>query len=473
VRVVFAASEAVPFCKTGGLADVAGSLPAALAERGISITLFVPYYREVRVSFPDVKCVGEISVPIGEESVSARLLRLGDTIFVDCPQFFDRDGLYGDEEGEHPDNDDRFAFFARSILEGSRTLFKSVEVFHTHDWQTGLLPLFLKTLYAADPVIGKAAVVSTIHNLAFQGNFQKDRVPRFGLPWSVFTQDGAEFYDQLSFLKSSLVWADKINTVSPTYAEEIKTTEFGCGLDGALVARSEDLSGILNGIDIEYWNPESDDHLGERYGVDDFVEGKKACKRALQKETGLDEDPSGCLFASVTRISHQKGLDLALDPLERRIEKGDQFVLLGQGDAALLSRYESFASHYPGRVHLHATFDEPFAHRVYAGADAFLMPSRFEPCGLGQMIAMRYGTLPIAVATGGLADTVSPHGFLAARAERGSVSGVIEAASKAFGKKSAWRARVREAMRAEFSWRASAQQYETLYRDAAHVAATR
>ncbi|PCI40566.1 MAG: glycogen synthase GlgA [Elusimicrobia bacterium] len=466
MRVVFAASEAVPFCKTGGLADVAGSLPQALGERGVAVTLFLPYYREVRERFPDGEAVGMISVPIGKQSVSARLLRSGDTVFIDCPQYFDRVGLYGDEEGEHPDNDDRFGFFARSVLEGARVLFDSVDVFHVHDWQTGLLPLVLKTLYAEDPVIGNAAVVQTVHNLAFQGNFPKDRVSRFGLPWSVFTAEGAEFYDQLSFLKSGLVWADRINTVSPTYAREITTTNFGCGLDGVLIARKGNLSGILNGIDVDTWNPQTDEHLVRRYGRSDFVEGKAACKAALQRETGLEANASACLFASVTRVSQQKGLDLVLDALEKRVAKGDQFVLLGKGDVALLSPYRKFRDRYPDRVHLHETFDESFAHQVYAGADAFVMPSRFEPCGLGQMIAMRYGTLPIGVATGGLADTVRPHGFLAARAERRSVAGVIGAARRAFEKKSAWQARIRDAMGVDFSWKRSAKLYEALYNTA-------
>ncbi len=470
MRVVLAASEGVPFCKTGGLADVVGALPKALGDRDISVSTFLPYYRVIREGFPAPSPVGNVSVEIDGKSVAARLLQSDGFVFIDCPRFFDRDGLYGDDEGEHPDNDDRFAFFARAVLEGARLLFDSVDVFHVHDWQAGLLPLFLKSLYVDDPVIGNAATVATIHNLAFQGNYPKDRVARYGLPWSVFTSEGVEFYDQLSFLKAALVWADRINAVSPTYAREITTTEFGSGFDGVLRARGGDLSGILNGIDVDVWNPSTDIHLSKTYGVKDFVEGKAVCKSALQKEAGLDQDPSACVFASVTRVSHQKGLDLVLDSLELRIKKGDQFVLLGQGDPSLLSRFKAFAQRYTGRVHLHDSFDEPFAHRIYAGADIFLMPSRFEPCGLGQMIAMRYGTLPIAVETGGLADTVRPHGFLAASPKRASIKGVVEAARKAFDKQSAWHARVREAMRTDFSWRVSAERYEALYRSAVDVA---
>lgn len=473
MKIVFAASEAVPFCKTGGLADVAGSLPESLRARGLSVTLFLPYYREMRESSRGAAQAGSVRVPVAGERVEARLLRFENAVFIDCPRYFDREGLYGDAEGEHPDNDDRFAFFSRAVLEGARALFDSVDVFHTHDWQTGLLPLFLKSHYADDPVIGRAASVATVHNLAFQGNFPKSGVERFGLPWSVFTAEGAEFYAQLSFLKAALVWADRVNAVSPTYAEEITTTEFGCGMDGVLRGRGPALSGILNGIDTAYWNPAADGSLVRPYGVDDFSEGKAACKAALQKEIGLNLDAAACLFASVTRVSHQKGLDLALRPLESRVAKGDQFVLLGAGDPALLAEFQGLSRRYPSRVHLHAAFDEGFAHRVYAGCDAFLMPSRFEPCGLGQMIAMRYGSLPVAVAVGGLADTVPPDGFLAARPEEDCIVGAIEAARAAFAEKTAWNARVRSAMLRDFSWRVSAERYESLYREAVDVAAAR
>lgn len=477
MTVVFAASEAVPYCKTGGLADVAGSLPAALSAAGEIVFSFLPYYRDARAAAGPVREAARISVDIGGEPVEGRVLEgraaAGRIFFIDAPRYFDREGLYGDADGEHPDNADRFAFFSRSVIEAARALFPKVDVFHAHDWQTAPIPLFLKTLYRGDPAVGRAGSLLTVHNLAFQGNFPKDCVPRFGLPWSVFTADGAEFYDQFSFVKAGLAFADRINAVSPQYAKEILTSEFGCGLDGFLRTRERDLSGILNGIDAAYWNPASDPHLPVRYGPENASEGKAACKAALQRACGFKEDPSACVFASISRVSHQKGLDLALEALEPRLAAGDRFVLLGRGDRELLGRFQRASARFPGRVHLHDAFDEPFAHRVYAGADIFLMPSRFEPCGLGQMIAMRYGTPPVGVSTGGLADTVLPHGFLAPRPTGDSVGGTLEAARGAFGRKQAWSERVRGAMLADFSWSASASRYRSLYREAAGVAAAR
>ncbi|PIP83060.1 MAG: glycogen synthase GlgA [Elusimicrobia bacterium CG_4_9_14_3_um_filter_62_55] len=474
MNVVFAASEAVPFCKTGGLADVAGSLPQALRAGGERVSVFLPYYREAREAAGATREVGRFTVPLGGEPVEGRILEGGVkdacVYFIDAPRYFDRDGLYADAGGEHPDNADRFAFFSRAVIEAARVLMPKVDLFHAHDWQTAAIPLFLKTLYRDDPIVGRAGSLLTIHNLAFQGNFPKDCVLRFGLPWSVFTPEGVEFYDQFSFVKAGLAFADRINAVSPQYAREIASVEFGCGLDGLIRSRGSDVSGIINGIDAAYWDPKTDAHLPARYGPDEFQEGKAACKAALQRECGFDADPSACVFAAVSRVSHQKGLDLALGALEPRLAAGDRFVLVGRGDRELLSRFERAAARFPGRLHVHDAFDEPFAHRVYAGADIFLMPSRFEPCGLGQMIAMRYGTPPVAVATGGLADTVPPHGFLSLRAEVDSVSGVVEAARGAFSRPEAWSERVRSGMLADFSWDAPAERYRSLYREAAGVA---
>jgi starch synthase len=469
MQVVLAASEAVPFCKTGGLADVTGALARELARLGLRVTLFVPYYRAVRqADIPTEPLPGRVRVKLGGGELEARLLRAStgsaDALLVDCPELYDRDQLYMQAGADYEDNARRFAFFCRAVLEGSRLAGLKPDVFHCHDWQTGVLPVYLSTLYRSDPDLGGAATVFTIHNLAYQGSFASDSLAGLDLP-----SDGrVEHFGRFSYLKSGLAFSDVLNTVSPTYAEEIRTPERSLGLDAVLRERGDVLFGVLNGLEVDLWDPETDPHLPRRYGREDFAEGKSACKAVLQREAGLEPRPDALLVGSVSRLDAQKGIDLALDALPGILERGGQFVLVGNGDPAMERRASEFASRHPGRVHYRAEFDEPFAHRVYAASDAFLMPSRFEPCGLGQMIAMRYGAVPVSVRTGGLADTIGAEGFSIPQASAESVGAGLSSCLASFSAadRRQWEERVRAGMCRDFSWKAPAERYLGLYAEA-------
>ncbi len=467
MNVLFASSEAVPYCKTGGLADVAGALPNALASGGLaSPVLFVPYYRSVKKTGFSVNTLGTLKVPLGSRTIEARLLSSREggipAWLLDCPEFFDRAGIYGEGGADYPDSAERYAFFSRAAFEACRLEGLRPDILHANDWQTGLVPAFLKTHYGDDELFSGTGTVFTIHNMAYQGKFPREVLPGIGMPYSELHPDRLGFSDEVSWLKAGLAYAHVISTVSPTYAKEIQTPEFARGLEGIIRRRAGALHGILNGLDIGVWDPSKDKHLPRRYGPEDWREGKAACKAALQRETGLKDDPKALLVGTVSRMDPQKGLDLAVEAIPEVLRRGAQFVALGSGDPKLEKRFASFAEENSGKVHYRNTFDDPFARRIYAGCDLFLMPSRFEPCGLGQMIAMRYGALPVATATGGLADTVPPWGFLAERREADAVKSALMEAASLFGKP-AWGERVEAAMRSNFSWDRSAQRYLELY----------
>jgi starch synthase len=459
MKVAFAAAEAVPFCKTGGLADVAGALPQALRAIGIDVTLFIPYYQTVRERFPDAPVVAEIAPRIHGDLTPTLLRRVSDAILVDCPKYFDREGLYGVAGKDFPDNAERYALFAQATIEGALKLELQPEIFHCHDWQSGLIPAYLKAAK-----LGVASVF-TIHNLAYQGNFQPQALAMAGLPESMCTSDGLEFYEKVSYLKSGLAFADVINAVSPRYAQEIRTKDYGAGMDVLLRARDKDLFGILNGLDGETWNPQTDSALPMNYGADDAASGKAACKHAAQIEGGLTVSPEAMLVSMVTRLDRQKGIDIALTALSEIVGQGAQVILIGTGDAKLQAAAQKFAEAHPGRVCYRDTFDDPFARRTYAGSDVFLMPSLFEPCGLGQLIAMRYGALPVATRTGGLADTVEPSGWLADQPDATAIAVKLAEAKAAFARAD-WAGRVTAAMRRDFSWNNSAEKYKELYQTA-------
>lgn len=473
MNIVFAASEAVPYCKTGGLADVAGALPKALAAKGARVSLVTPYYREVRSGDFETESLGKVSVPFNGEVAAAEILRVPsegfDSFFIDCPRYFDRDGIYGPKGGGFEDNAARYAFFSRAVIEMTRFLKLGPDVFHCHDWHTALIPVYLSALYGEDAALSRAGTLLTIHNLAYQGSFGGEVLGPAGLAESAGALTILKHKNGVSYLKGGLGFADILNTVSPTYAREIQTEEYGCGLEGLLRERRGDLYGVLNGLDLEVWNPADDGALARTYRAGDAAMGKAECKAALQKECGFDVEPDALMAGSVTRLDHQKGLDLALKVLPALLEKGAQYVMVGTGDSKLKKGFAALEKKFPRRVHFHATFDDPFARRVYAGADVFLMPSRFEPCGLGQMIAMRYGTLPVGTRTGGLADTVSPHGFLADKARVPELARACEEAAETFSDKSQWRRRRRSAMEADFSWDRSADEYLGLYEKAQRV----
>lgn len=477
MKVLLAAGEAVPFCKTGGLADVVGALGQKLGAAGHDVCLFLPNYRAVEAPVLQGGLAYPLEVPLGGERIRAKLRymqwRAVSVYFIDHPPFYDREGLYGREGRDHPDNAQRFILFCRAVLEGSKAVGFKPDVVHAHDWQAGLLAAYLRKSYAADPFFSRTGCVFTIHNMAYQGNFPKGSLAAAGFGPEEFTPERLEYYGKFSFLKAGLVYADLLSTVSPSYAREIQTSaERGFGMEGLLRRRSSDLQGILNGIDTEIWDPGKDHRLPRTYGPRDFAEGKAACKKALQEECGLKAEPKTPLVAIVSRLDYQKGLDLAIAALEPRLGRL-QLAVLGTGDASLHEAFAALSRRRAGRVHFHSGFDDAFAHRLYAGADLFLMPSRFEPCGLGQMISMRYGCVPVASRTGGLSDTVfeeaapgrSANGFLAEPGDAEDLGRALDRALKAFAQPS-WARRVRSAMGGDFSWDKSVAAYLDLYRKA-------
>ena len=478
MKILVAASEAVPFCKTGGLADVVGALTHRLGGLGHDVCLFLPKYRAVRAASLEGGMAKTIKVPISGGFVDVGLSflhRRGVSVyFVDYPLYFDREGLYGNAGKDHEDNDRRFALFSRAVLEGAKAVGFKPDVIHAHDWQTGLVAAHLKRHYQDDPHFAGTRCVFTIHNMAYQGNFPRAALEAAGFGTADWSADGLEYYGQVSYLKAGLVHADKLTTVSEAYAREIQESpDRGFGFEGLLQRRSGDLHGILNGIDLEAWDPSRDAALKRRYGPDDAVAGKAACKEALQREFGLEIRGDRPLIGVVSRLDYQKGLDIALAALEPRLDRC-QLVMLGTGDPSLTEMYAALERRHAGSVHFHRSFDEPFAHRIYAAADLFLMPSRFEPCGLGQMIAMRYGAVPLASKTGGLSDTVleepregrPANGFLCAPGSGEELAEALDRALAAYGTP-AWDARVRAGLAADFSWDRSVERYLALFREAA------
>ncbi len=451
------ASEAAPFAKTGGLADVLGSLPPALARLGDEVAVILPFYRGI--SIPPAGPILTLPVQVGPHSYSVAVHEVVRHkvryLFADCPRLFDRPGIYGEGGADYPDNHIRFAVLCQAALGVARSIFRP-DVFHAHDWQAGLLPVYLRESLALDPTFFGVRCVLTIHNLGYQGNFPAAAIADLGLDRRLFHSEGLEFFGRLNFLKAGIVWADAVNAVSPTYAREIQTPEFGFGLDGLLRSRASKLTGILNGVDYEEWNPETDRNLPANYSARD-LSGKRACKLALLDEMGLPAEADRPLIGIISRFAHQKGMDLvaAIAPL------GDAaLVVLGSGEAALENSFQSLALAYPDRIAVRIGYNEGLAHRIEGGSDMFLMPSRYEPCGLNQIYSLRYGTVPVVRATGGLEDTVDEEtGFKF----RDDLTGAVAAALKEFQDRETWTARMRRGMAQDFSWDASAVEYQMLY----------
>ncbi len=480
LRILFVASEVEPFAKTGGLADVAGALPKALEALGHDVRVILPRYRGVERAAGTLRPVlPRVEVPVGARAVEGAVLegRAGKAIpvyFLAQDAYYDRPALYTTAEGDYPDNCERFVFFCRAVLAALPRLDWMPQVIHAHDWQTGLVPVYLETLYRDAAAYRDVATVFTIHNLAYQGLFWHYDLPMTGLGWDLFTPAGIEFYGKLNLLKGGLVFADVLTTVSPTYAKEIQTPEYGEGLDGVLRDRSADLVGILNGIDYEAWNPATDADIPKRYGPDD-LEGKATCKAVLREEMGLAEPARPApLVGVVSRLADQKGLDLVAAAVPAIVEAGGQLVLLGAGDERYEREFTELARTHPAAVAVKIGFNAGLARRIYAGSDAFLMPSRYEPCGLGQLISLRYGTIPIVRRTGGLADTIrewdgaagSGTGFVFDAHTPEACRAAVARALEVFDQPAAWQRLVRSAMAEDFSWEASAEQYVSCYRKA-------
>ncbi len=469
--VLMIGSEAVPFAKTGGLADVLGALPLSLSRLGWDVTLAVPRYRGVTGG----DLAERVSIAVGGEvfSVGFFVATIGDAahpvraVLVDAPELYDRTGLYAADDHDYADNARRFALLARAALEFSARRGLRPTVVHAHDWQAGLALVYLKTLYARHPVLGGTPSVFTIHNLAYQGLFDADWLPRLGLPPSLLSPDGLEFWGQISLLKGGINEADAITTVSPRYAEEIQTPEFGCGFEGVLHRRSADLVGILNGIDVDEWDPERDPRLPAPYSVRD-LSGKAIAKSEMLSRYGLPRDPAAMqrpVVGMISRMVDQKGLDLIAALAETLPTLGAAFVVLGTGDPKYQEFWRHLAANHPDRIGVRIGFDEPLAHLIEAGADMFMMPSHFEPCGLNQMYSLRYGTVPVVRGVGGLADTVRDGitGFVFQEYSSKALLKTLHRALAAFGDKPKWRALQLAGMNEDHSWDRSAREYVRIY----------
>jgi len=479
MKIAMIASEAIPFAKTGGLADVLGTLATALEPLGHHVTLLLPAYRcALRSEFSVRQLPLKLSVPIGdrEEDVTVLQTLIGkrvDVYLVRADHYFDREFLYGTPTEDYPDNAERFTFFNRAALEILRAY--PVDVVHAHDWQAALAIVFLKTQGARYPEIAAAKTLLTIHNLGFQGLFEQSQWQLLNLDDSFFTPRYLEFYGRINFLKGGLVFADKLTTVSPTYAQEIMTTEQGFGLEGVVRQRADDLIGILNGVDYNQWNPWTDPYLTPPHG-DNNRTVKRNCKTRMRQILNLPDRSATPVIAMISRLTSQKGFDLVERIFDRLMERELQFVLLGSGDDRYVEFFRAAASRYPDRVAVRIGFDEQLAHRIEAGADLFLMPSLYEPCGLNQMYSLKYGTIPIVRAVGGLRDTVEDYdpatasgtGFVFESYDAQALLAAIDRSLAAFHDKPAWSALRRRAMAMDFSWHRSAQAYSNLYQQLLH-----
>ena len=472
MKVFICASEIVPFAKTGGLADVAGALPLVLEKHGIEVRIALPKYKIVKPQCHQPAGSGLASDSQSQKAASVKddieVSKIGKNVrvyLIKNAQYFDRDGLYGDKAGDYADNLERFSFYCRRSLDLLKEINFKPDIIHCHDWQTALIPVYLKTLYRKDNFYKDIKTLLTIHNLSFQGVFAKDEFPKLGLDWPLFNIDGLEFYHKVNILKGGVIFSDLLNTVSPTYAGEIQTKESGCGLEGVLSKRKKGLSGILNGLDYGLWDPEKDTHIYKPYSAS-ALRDKYVNKKMLQEECRLSVQEEIPLFGMVSRLSQQKGLDLIAQSMEDLLGHCKmQIIVLGVGDARYHQLLSGLAQKYPANVSAQIKFDEGLAHKIYAGADIFLMPSRFEPCGLGQMIALRYGTLPLVFKTGGLADTVSQvNGFVFKEYTREAFVRTVESAISAYRSKRKWMALVKKAFTYNFSWEKSAGEYIRLYK---------
>jgi starch synthase len=491
--MVLAASEVVGFAKTGGLADVAAALPRALARRGHECSVVLPLYRTVRTGRVPVEATGlTFEVPVGTRTVGGAFwrARLPDSdvpvYLVEHADYFERDdpaagrGLYqftlpGGQKRDYPDNCERFVFFCRAVLEALRHFDLRPDVLHVNDWQTGLVPVYLKEVYAGRDGFERVRTLFTIHNVAYQGLFWHWDVPLTGLDWRLFNYHQLEFHGHLNFLKAGIAFADWLNTVSPTYAREIQTPYFGCGLEGALSARKDRLTGIVNGVEYRTWDPAHDPRLAANYDADTVTEGKPKCKAALQRRFGLPEQPGTPLLGMVARLVEQKGVGLVGRAVEGFLQQGAQLVVLGEGDAVYHRMLTDLKARHADKVGLALVFDEGLAHQVEAGSDVFLMPSQYEPSGLNQLYSLKYGAVPVVRATGGLADTIvdATPAALADGTATGfafgphTPAGLREALQRALDMyrhhPDQWLQLVRTGMRQDWSWDRVAVEYEKLY----------
>jgi starch synthase len=491
MHIAFAASECVPFSKTGGLADVVGALPRALAALGHQVSVYVPRYRQTKLTDPET-VDRSITIPFDDKYRFCSVVTASTNApagvrfyFVDYPPYFDREGLYGTPAGDYPDNAERYALFSRAVLEASKiNPFGVPQVFHCHDWQSALVPVMLRTLYAEDPAFRDVATVFTIHNMGYQGLFPSDTLPLLMLPWDLLTMSKMEFFGQVNFLKGALVHADYVTTVSKKYSQEIQTTEYGFGLEGVLRNRAATVTGILNGVDYEEWSPLTDKFTVAKYSPQDLA-GKQQCKKDLLETFGISSAGAKSnsklpVIGIVSRFAAQKGFDLIAQIMDRLAREEMIMVVLGSGDKAYEEMFQRLNKQFPNKIAAEVAFDNAIAHKIEAGADMFLMPSRYEPCGLNQIYSLKYGTVPIVRATGGLDDTIESWD---ARTGKGTgfkfhdytgeaLLATIKQALLAYQDPSSWQTLMRNGMSRDFSWGASAREYGKIYERARQARAS-
>lgn len=482
MKVLVVASEVVPFAKTGGLADVAGALPVELERLGHEPIVIMPAYQQAKAGKLPIEDTGlTFTVPIGTKNVAGRILKstLPDSTvpvyLIDHDEYFSRPELYTQGGKDYPDNCERFTFFCRGVMEAIRLFDWQLDVVHLNDWQTGLVAAYFKTEYRGVPGYERPILLFTIHNLAYQGTFWHWDMLLTGLDWKYFNWQQMEFYGNLNLMKTGLVFADAINTVSQRYAEEIQSAPLGCGLEGVLQMRRDVLSGIINGVDYREWNPATDRYIAQKYDASTVHEGKPACKAALQQEFGLPREPGVPLLGFVGRLADQKGVDLIVGTMQEWVRSRDaQWVLLGTGEPKHHQALTQLAERFPDKVAIKLAFSNEWAHKIEAGADMFLMPSQYEPCGLNQLYSLKYGTVPVVRATGGLVDTicsVTPEtieaevatGFSFRDYSTLALSETLSAACELYYQPEVWRSIVRNGMLQDWSWTRSAQDYVGLY----------
>jgi len=456
MKIAMIASEVVPFAKTGGLADVVGALPLVLEDCGQEVIVIMPRY----------KCVkdGTFKTSRVSRNVSSAVIGNGVKVyFIENEAYFNRDGLYVDKNGDYRDNLDRFSFFCRRALDLLKEIDFCPDILHLHDWQASLAAVYLKNLYAGVPFYRKIKSILTIHNLGYQGLFAAEEFDKLGLDKGLFGVSALEFYGRINILKGGIIFSDLINTVSPTYAEEIQGEELGFGLDGLLRERKDALSGIVNGLDYYVWDPNTDRFIMQNYSID-TIDDKSFNKQDLQSACGLKQDKDVPVLGIVSRLVEAKGLDILTQALDEMCKMDLQLVILGLGEAKYHQALLAAQKKYPGKISMNLRFDDPLAHKIYAGSDVFLMLSKYEPCGLGQLISLHYGTIPLVFKTGGLADTINKNnGFVLTRRNKDEFVNLLKKALIVFKDKEKWRRLMKAAMKCNFSWEASAKKYLQLY----------
>jgi starch synthase len=480
MKILYATSEMVPFSKTGGLADVAGALPKALRSLGHEVRAVVPFYDVTQKKDFDITSADvNFSVPISDREEYGEIFHANSNndvtvYFIGKSAYYEREELYGTAKGDYPDNAERFIFFSKAILELCRVMDYSPDVIHCNDWQTGLVPIYIKTLLKDEPVFRDTATFFTIHNIGYQGLFWHLDLHLTNLPWDLFTPEGIEYFGKLNLLKAGIVGADIVSTVSPRYAKEIQMPEFGCGMEGILSKRSDRLVGVLNGVDYDEWNPETDTHIVANYSSSD-LSGKAKCKANVLAEFGLPVLPDTPLLGIVSRLTIQKGFDILAPIIDDIVEEGFQLVLLGSGEEKYVSLFTELAEKHPRNVGVKIGFSNALAHKIEAGADIFLMPSKYEPCGLNQMYSLKYGTVPLVRATGGLDDTIidfpsspslSGNGFKFEEYTSAALLAKIREARSCYRNSEVWNRIIQNGMACDFSWGSCAHTYEELYKKA-------